>query len=309
MTLDVLEPATPVSSWSPSLAGMWTSRPAIDDQTVFSADSAHALGARDEIDDWSGGLIVTSEDPGTEQHWLIMRGLDNAVAVKVADRVVRYQVSEPITEHAPMRRRTKSELLDLLESVKEGLRLPITNVSRLVGVPRTTLYRSKKVAYEDLDQRLLAAVTKAEFLSNLFAENATAAESLVHDRAEDVTSRLDANDFIGTRLLFTEVKRQLAAARRRPSDVFLGGTTRITDETRRLLDEPGLAEAVGLIVSVSPYGGELEIDRARAAADFTTALDAVREGDLVAEEWGFLLTLRRDERVDVSRRASDLIRS
>ena len=314
MTLEAAERMTPVRSWLPTIAGTSSPSTALDYETLISSDAASVLTARRDIG--ASGMeatVVSSDKPGTEEPWLIMTGAGYAAAVKVGERVVRYVMSEPPagapSDSLPSPRLTFDELTALLASIQDGLGLYLTEVSKLVGLPRTTLYRAKRRAGASVNDRLFNVATRAEFLSSLMLESRTATEGLLRGRFEDVRTLLESGDFISARNLFIEAKRQMVAAKSRPADTTFSRLADIAEETRGMLAQPAFAKAVELVVGLNPYAGEVEIERAKAFADLDDALTTAGRGETVPESWDFLLTIRKDERHEVRRRAFDFIRS
>lgn len=314
MSLDTVERVTPVRSWLPTIKGFPSQSTAVDYETLISADAADVLTARRSIG--ASGLqatVVSSDQPGTEEQWLIMTGAGYPAAMKISERVVRYLVTEdqgdPSTGESASPRLTFDDLTTLLDSIQDGLGLHVTEVAKLVGLPRTTLYRAKRRAGAYVDDRLFNVTTRAEFLSNLMGESRAATEGLVRGRFEDIRSLLGTGDFVSARSLFIECKRQMVAAKRRPVDTTFSRFKDITDETRDMLAEPAFADAMELVVGLNPYAGEVEINRAEAFADLDKALTAAARGDTVPELWDFLLTMRKGDRDEVRRRGFDFIRS
>jgi hypothetical protein len=305
MTLDTVERGTPIRTWHPLFSL------GLDDETIISDEASGTLTARRAIGSWdTDSVVVPSSKPGIEEHWFVLPGIGYAAPTGAGERTIRVMVSHEPTRiravvgpHQPMTFERISQEIDL---IKEGLGLFVSQVSQLVGIPRTSLYRKRGLAAK-VDYRLFPIALKTEFLAGLMRESRTATESLVKSRFAEVRGRLDEGDFVRVRELFSDAKRQMAAARATPEERSSNSMSELTDQARSVLSQPGLEAAVELLIELN--ASKLDVDRGRAFVELDDAVRSAKRADDLQEPWRFLFTLRHADMDRVRERSLNFIRS
>ncbi len=296
---------TPVRMFGGHLANLAAG--GANNATPIGTAAAAALGPRLGLAAWADHLeAVPGPAQGAHVQWTAAVA-SSALVEQLAPAVYRYfSAGAVIAPHAqaPAARRPLDEVVG---TVADGLRLTRAALARLLSVPRTSLYRSladpaRRGASDAVERR-------ATFVADLVEAHQPAAALLVESRPAELTDALARDDYLRVLQLFAESRAQWAALAARSYSAAIQGVDQATPDVRRLLREPGFADAVRLVAELSPADAAPSVDRAEAFIDLDDALRAARTGDEVPEQWAFLHTLSREEREALRRRAFAVLRT